>query len=214
MPVESQETHERILSAGEKLFAEHGFDGTTLRQITRLAGANLAAVNYHHGDKESLYLEIIRRRIRPVNAARLVALAAAETAAAGAPIPLPQLARIMAEPWFELYANPAGGRLGARLVGRCLAEPLPFMEKLLAEEMQPVLARFAQAIRRHCPALPPEDFLWRFSFVTGSLQHTLATLHQMGALTRGICRDDDHAGALARFVEFAVTVFASPPRRD
>ena len=209
-----EETYERILAAGEKLFAEQGYDGTTLRQITQLAGANLAAVNYHHGDKESLYLEVIRRRVRPVNERRLARLAAAEAAAGGAAVPLPQLVEIMAGPWFELYADPAGGRLGARLVGRCLAEPLPFMEKFLTEEMQPTLARFAQAIRRHCATLPPEDFLWRFSFVTGALQHTLATLHQMRALTRGICRDDDPAGARARFVQFAVTVFAAGPRRD
>jgi AcrR family transcriptional regulator len=214
LPLAHKTTHDRILAAGEELFANKGYDGTTLREITVLAAANLAAVNYHHGDKESLYLEVIRRRLRPANAARIARLVAAEEAARSSPVPLPQLIGIMAGPWFELYADPAGGRVGARLVGRCLSEPLPFMEKFLAEEMQPVLARFAQAIRRHCPTLPPEDFLWRFSFVTGALQHTLATLHQMKALTRGICRDDDHAGALARFVQFAVSVFAADPRRD
>ena len=66
------ETLDRILIAAEQLFAEYGFDGTTLRQITRQAKVNLAAVNYHHGDKESLYLEIIRRRIQPINKTRLV----------------------------------------------------------------------------------------------------------------------------------------------
>jgi AcrR family transcriptional regulator len=206
-------TDERILDSAEALFAKSGYDGTTLRQITRAAGANLAAVNYHHGDKESLYLEVVRRRMRPVNEIRLARLAAAEQAAGLAAVPLPELMEIMAGPWFELYSGTDGGRWGARLVGRCLAEPLPFMEEFLADEMQPVLARFGQAIRRHCPAIPPDDFLWRFSFVVGALQHTLATLHQMTTLTRGICRDDDHAAALRRFVQFGETVFAAEAPR-
>ncbi len=173
---------------------------------------NLAAVNYHHGDKENLYLEVIQRRIRPINEARIARLVAAESNASPDPVPLPRLIEIMAAPWFELYAQTDSSPWGARLAGRCLAEPLSFTEKFLAEEMQPVLARFAQAIRRHCPTVPPEDFLWRFSFVIGALQHTLATLHQMKALTRGICRDNDHAGALRRFVQFAEGVFAAGAR--
>jgi AcrR family transcriptional regulator len=195
--------HARILIAAESLFAKHGYDGTTLRQVTQLAGVNLAAVNYYHGDKESLYREVIRRRLQPINQARLAALENAERLAGDAPVPLDELLEIFARPLFDLCADPAGGAGAARIAGRCLAEPLPFMDAFLAEELQPVLARFAQAIRRHFPAVSPEDFLWRFSFVVGTLQHTLATLHQMKALTRGICRDDDHAGAMRRFVEFA-----------
>jgi AcrR family transcriptional regulator len=204
----SSEAYEKILAAAESLFAKQGYDGTTLRQVTREAGVNLAAVNYYHGDKESLYIEVVRRRLLPINRARLLALTAAEGEAGSTPVPLERLIEILARPLFELCADETGGRFGARLAGRCLIEPLPFMEKFLAEELQPVLARFAQAIRRHSPALSPEEFLWRFSFVIGALQHTLATLHQMKGLTRGICRDDDYAGALRRFVQSATAVFS------
>jgi AcrR family transcriptional regulator len=198
------QTHARILGVAEKLFAEHGYDGTTMRHITREAGVNLAAVNYYLGDKESLYLEVLRRRLQPLNQNRLARLAEAERAAAGRPVPLPELIELLAGPLFALHLDLDGGPPAARLIGRSMSEPLPFMEKVLAEEMQPVLARFAQSIRRHTPALPPADFLWRFSFVIGAMQHSLASLHRMSALTRGLCRDDDHAGALARFVPFAV----------
>jgi AcrR family transcriptional regulator len=204
------EALDRILSAAETLFAQHGYDGTTLRQVTREAGVNLAAVNYYHGDKQSLYMEVVRRRLHSINQTRLAALTDAERKAEDAPVQLERLIEILARPLFELCADERG-RCSARLVGRCLSEPLPFMEKFLAEELQPVLARFAQAIRRHYPALSPEEFLWRFSFVIGALQHTLATLHQMKALTRGICRDHDHDGALECFVHSAAAVFARNP---
>ena len=45
---------ERILDVAERLFADFGFPVTSLRDITREAGVNLAAVNYHFGSKEAL----------------------------------------------------------------------------------------------------------------------------------------------------------------
>ena len=103
-----------------------------------------------------------------------------------------------------------GGPHIVRIIARTLTEPLPFMNALLREELHAVLGRFAQILRRHVPHLTPEEFLWRLSFVIGAMQHTLATLHQMSALTHGICRDNDYEGALRRFVASAGAVFRQP----
>ena len=53
------ETVERILDAAEQLFAEKGFAETSLRLITSKAGVNLAAVNYHFGSRDGLYLAVL-----------------------------------------------------------------------------------------------------------------------------------------------------------
>lgn len=45
-------TKEKILDVAEGLFAEYGFNDTSLRTITSKAGVNLASVNYHFGDKK------------------------------------------------------------------------------------------------------------------------------------------------------------------
>lgn len=204
-------THERILDAAERLFADHGFNATSLRQITTKARVNVAAVNYHFGDKESLYVEVILRRIRPLNAARLARLDAAVAAAGDQPPPLPAVLAILMGPVFEAHQDPArGGPSFVRLISRTLTEPLPFMRDLVATEFHAVIARFAQIVRRHVGQLPPEEFLWRLSFIVGAMQHTLGTLHQMNALTRGICRDNDYEGALARFIASAVAVLRQP----
>ncbi|PJF45437.1 MAG: TetR/AcrR family transcriptional regulator, partial [Candidatus Thermofonsia Clade 3 bacterium] len=60
-------TRERILDAAERLFAERGFAGTSLRDITSEARVNLAAVNYHFGSKDELFLATVVRRLEPVN---------------------------------------------------------------------------------------------------------------------------------------------------
>jgi AcrR family transcriptional regulator len=56
----SPETRQLILQAAGEVFAEAGFRNATVRAICQRAGANIAAVNYHFGDKEQLYLEVLR----------------------------------------------------------------------------------------------------------------------------------------------------------
>ena len=54
------ETRQHLLEAAGEVFAEAGFRNATVREICRRAGANIAAVNYHFGDKEHLYVELLR----------------------------------------------------------------------------------------------------------------------------------------------------------
>lgn len=209
--VPKPETLEILLDSAEELFAKRGYNGTSLRSITGLAGVNLAAAHYHLGDKETLYVEVFTRRIRPINQSRLASLAEAEQAAGGRLMDLEKVVVIMARPFFELAGDTSnGGQYYVRILGRCLVEPLPFMEAIISAELQPVMARFAQALRRHVPHLTPEEYVWRFSFVIGTMHHTLATLHCMKARTRGLCRDHDHAAALRRFIQFAATTLTAP----
>jgi len=56
---------DRILDEAEALFAEKGFHAVTVREITQAARCNLAAVNYHFGNKQNLYLEVFRSRWIP-----------------------------------------------------------------------------------------------------------------------------------------------------
>jgi len=58
-------TRERILDRAEALFAQKGFRAVSIREITSAAECNLAAVNYHFGNKENLYLEVFRSRWVP-----------------------------------------------------------------------------------------------------------------------------------------------------
>src|ERR671938_1143982 len=68
------ETRTRILDAAEELFMQHGFEGTSMRVLTSKAGVNLAAVNYHFGSKDALIEALFRRRLDPMNAARVAEL--------------------------------------------------------------------------------------------------------------------------------------------
>src|SRR5271165_6110376 len=53
-------TRQHLLEAAGEVFAEVGFRDATVREICQRAGANVAAINYHFGDKETLYVEVLR----------------------------------------------------------------------------------------------------------------------------------------------------------
>jgi|GEM_PF-2008492 len=58
MKKRSVATKERILQAAAELFAEHGYHGTTHQMMSDKAEVNIAAINYHFGSKENLYLKV------------------------------------------------------------------------------------------------------------------------------------------------------------
>lgn len=55
-----QNTRERLLKAAGEIFARHGFRAATVREIALRAKANVAAVNYHFGDKKKLYAAVLK----------------------------------------------------------------------------------------------------------------------------------------------------------
>jgi AcrR family transcriptional regulator len=58
-------TRDRILDEAEALFARRGYHAVSIREITQAAQCNLAAVNYHFGNKQNLYIEVFRSRWLP-----------------------------------------------------------------------------------------------------------------------------------------------------
>jgi AcrR family transcriptional regulator len=65
IPGAADSTRIRLLNAAAAVFAEHGYQDATVRQICARAGANIALVNYHFGDKLELYTEVLRFALRP-----------------------------------------------------------------------------------------------------------------------------------------------------
>src|SRR5579872_740133 len=69
----SDRTREKLIEAAGRVFAEKGYQGATVREICRQAGANVASVNYTFGDKLGLYTEVLRQSVRAAQGAALSA---------------------------------------------------------------------------------------------------------------------------------------------
>ena len=59
----SADTRQRLVDAAAKMFADKGFDNVTVREICKASNANVAAVNYHFGDKAGLYRAVVMKAI-------------------------------------------------------------------------------------------------------------------------------------------------------
>jgi AcrR family transcriptional regulator len=168
-------TQDQILQAAESLFTKHGFDATTLRQITAAAGVNLAAVNYHFGSKEALLQEVFKHRLRQLNEERLSALDLLEKQAAGKPVKPTKILDAFFGTLLRLgQADPKGGANFLRLLGRTLSEPSDFIRVFLASEYEEVLRRYKEALIKSLPDVPREEILWRFHFMLGATAYAIA----------------------------------------
>ncbi|HEU5357740.1 MAG TPA: CerR family C-terminal domain-containing protein, partial [Gemmatimonadales bacterium] len=78
----SEDTRRRLFDAARELFTDQGFDNVTVRDLCTRAGANLAAINYHFGDKLALYLEVVRSAVEEMRSTNHEMMAGPELPAA------------------------------------------------------------------------------------------------------------------------------------
>src|SRR6202453_3063235 len=154
------DTRTRILDAAEHLFAERGFRGTSVRAITALAGANLAAVGYHFGSKAELVAARARRVIEPINAAQCAGL---DRVLARTPDPsASELVEAFAGPMFdEMPAGDEGGARTSRLIVTIITDPAEEMRTWTGPAQDTVSDRYLAAFERALPGLSPEELLFR-----------------------------------------------------
>ena len=100
-------TRDRILAAAERLFAERGYHGVSLRHIGEEASVQIALINYHFGTKDMLYRAVFESRLTPVNERRRAALAVALAREDGRPM-IESVLDAFARPWIELSEQEEG----------------------------------------------------------------------------------------------------------
>jgi AcrR family transcriptional regulator len=198
------ETRTRILDAAEELFMQHGFEGTSMRLLTAKAGVNLAAVNYHFGSKDALIEALFRRRLDPMNAARVAELDRLENEAAGRALSAEAIIRAFVGPSLRLMEDArSGGRNFIRLLGRTYTEPAKPIRLQIGQLYAKVMERYKQALERALPRMPREELVWRMHFMFGTLSYTLAATDAV-QLIAGAKPEDRYD---ARLLEERLTAF-------
>ncbi len=136
-PRPTPETRDLILETAGRIFARNGFRATTVRQITREAGVNLAAVNYHFRDKQELYVRVLQ----------LAHQAAARTAKADLVGPPEKKLLAFIHGFLDHLFDPQRPEWQGRLIAREMAEPSPALDRLVAESILPVKKRLSRIVR-------------------------------------------------------------------
>jgi TetR/AcrR family transcriptional regulator, regulator of cefoperazone and chloramphenicol sensitivity len=135
----ADDTRERLIAAAGQLFADRGFQKVTVREICREANANVAAVNYHFGDKLGLYREVLEVAIRTLRSVTESARAAGE----GRPAEerLRNYIRI-----FVDQARHARRHWVRGLMFREMADPTPALDELVNRGLRPRLEYLSEIV--------------------------------------------------------------------
>ena len=195
-------TKDRILGAAEELFAQFGFTGTSLRQVTSRADVNIAAVNYHFGSKENLVNEVFRRRMDDMSHKRLAAL---KTATEQHPGQLEPILAAFIEPALAIAQDRHGGSF-ARVIARAYAEKNDSLRKFISDHYGHVLREFAKAIAACLPKLSKEELYWRLDILVGALTYAMA---DFGLIRRpaGVTEAAHRERAARELIRFAAAGF-------
>lgn len=174
----TSKTKERILDTAQRLFADHGVGGTSLRDITKEAKVNLASVNYHFGSKEELVKSILERNLRPINNRRIELLDELDKKNTGK-IPAIEdiLSAFLGPPfyaWAELdnTANTQQGLKFLKFLGKCHSGNEE-VKRSLFNQFDQVEARFTDSLQKALPNLDPDEVKRRIEFTLGAMSHTM-----------------------------------------
>ncbi|WP_378941198.1 TetR family transcriptional regulator [Mesorhizobium sp. ANAO-SY3R2] len=170
---DDRDTRGALLRAATFVFADRGFDAATLREVTRVAGANIAAVNYHFRTKDELLRLTLVHCLGPLNAARLKAIAECEED------PRPSLwlvLRAIVAPFVELSLDERGGRAAIRLMLQTKALPRKLTNEILAEQFDELHRRSRAMLQRLAPHLSEVQIALRYEYIRGAILHIVADL--------------------------------------
>jgi AcrR family transcriptional regulator len=137
-------TRQKIMDAAGEIFADQGFQAATVREICARAGVNVAAVNYHFGDKAGLYVEVLRRSTMAVDRPDAIADGPPEAAL-----------RAMIFAMCRKMLASERPSWAFRLMAHEMTQPTPALETVIAEVIAPSYQRMRNALAAMLH-LPPE----------------------------------------------------------
>ena len=195
------------MAAAERLFADRGFARVSVRTIAAEAGVNWSLVGYYFRGKHGLLAEVYRRHCTTLNRERVRLLTEARRTG-------PRLEAVI-----EAFVRPAlaeiqvgdGQNQYSRLRAMLAAEDAPLFAQLVAENFDQSSRTFVAALRECLPELPPDEVLWRFHFMLGTIYYSASSPQRIKAFSRGRCDPADVDATVRHLVPFLAAGFRSTP---
>lgn len=174
----SLRTREQLILAGERLFAEHGLDTVSLRQINAEAGQrNSSAAHYHFGSKESLIQAIVEFRSQRVDAvrSRFVERIAADNRTGD----VRAYIEALVYPLVEEVDGAPGGKFYIRFLAQLIGHPTMDMVKMMRNRFADAIGSVYFGMRNARPDIPDEVFGGRFGLAWELTIYALADRERM-----------------------------------
>ncbi|TKB45713.1 TetR/AcrR family transcriptional regulator [Thalassotalea mangrovi] len=161
------DTKTKILNAAENLFADKGFTGTSLREITSAAEVNLAAVNYHFGSKKELIKALMKRYLDVLSPELQGSLQ--RVMEDNENLTLEQVFEAFVEPLLTLNQLKEQGTSNfLQLLGHSYTDSQGFLRWFITTNYPGIIDNFVMAVHKAYPELSSQDMFWRLHFTMGT----------------------------------------------
>jgi AcrR family transcriptional regulator len=199
------ETRRKLMRAAEWLFADRGFAGVSVRDITDAANVNSALVGYHFRGKLGLLSAIYREHAEALTSERLRLLS--DIQAQGRRATLEEVLIAFVRPALSVTRDDSGGADFLRLRSVLAGENSELLEQLVAENFDRSSSAFVDALCVCLPQLTRDDVLWRFHFLLGAIYYTATGPHRIRSLSQGRCDPTDPEATLRELIPFMAAGF-------
>ncbi|MEJ6729129.1 MAG: TetR family transcriptional regulator [Akkermansiaceae bacterium] len=198
-------TKKALVEAATSLFAEHGFDSVSLRDITGRAEANVASVKYHFGSKEALMDAVVEEMIGPVNVERLKRLS--QLKEEGSPSVRDLLCAFHQPLLSRVKGSDLSEQLFCKLMGRLVGErPYQFPSKVMSQ-FRRVAKGYVPAFQEALPHLTTRDIFWNIHFSFGVVSHTLMHGDLLKKISEGAVGDEELDRTMESVIDFCEAGF-------
>ena len=187
-------TRERIMKAAERLFAERGYDATSIRAIVAKARVNQAAINYHFDGKDGLYREVLRAAFRALTEQQLEhadEMKAMSREAALAEFIRRQLRPLLGRDEYSRHM---------RILNWETVRPTAVFRKLLSEEAAPFMGLAVELVRRFQPEADQRTLTAAAVWLVGQCSVFLRNREQLADPPLGLVLDEAAVEWLAQLV--------------
>jgi TetR/AcrR family transcriptional regulator, regulator of cefoperazone and chloramphenicol sensitivity len=187
-------TRERIMKAAERLFAERGYDATSIRAIVAKARVNQAAINYHFDGKDGLYREVLRAALRALTEQQLEhadEMKAMSREAALAEFIRRQLRPLLGRDEYSRHM---------RILNWETVRPTAVFRKLLSEEAAPFMGLAVELVRRFQPEADQRTLVAAAVWLLGQCSVFLRNREQLADPPLGLVLDEAAVEWLAQLV--------------
>jgi len=178
-----QESETKILDTAEAIFAANGFNGTTMHEVAKAAGADTALLRYYFTDKDGLFDAVLQRRSGEVNAIRLAALDAYE-AAMGDAMTLEGIIEAFTRPAFKLIAADEGWQNYAAIVAY-INSSRGALRQVMSANFDVGSRRVIELMRRALPHADEREIYWGYHFFTGAFTFSIGQTGRIDVLSDG-----------------------------
>jgi AcrR family transcriptional regulator len=187
-------TRERILKAAERLFAERGYDGTSIRTIVAKARVNQAAINYHFDGKDGLYREVLHVAFRALTEDQLAHGEEIKTLSKEA-----ALAEFVRRQLRPLTARDELSR-SLRIFNWETVRPTAVFRKLMSEEATPFMGLAVDLIRRFLPDADQRTLTVAAIWLLGQCSVFVRNREQLAGPPMNLTLDADAVEWLTRMI--------------